>query len=80
MDDTQPTLSPPPVPRGVLLDKFELILPDDLATLVGVTIWTLEKWRSEGAGPAYVKLGKSVFYLSDDVEKWINQSRLSPSA
>lgn len=32
---------------------------------------TLRKWRLEGVGPAWVKFGRSVRYLEEDLIGWI---------
>lgn len=34
---------------------------------------TLATWRSQRAGPRYVKLGKTVFYVQNALITWINQ-------
>ncbi len=44
------------------LDQFEL------ATQWKMSHRTLERWRSEGHGPAYLKLGGRVLYRVEDVE------------
>lgn len=36
---------------------------------------TLERWRVEGTGPAYVKAGRKVLYRRQDVEEWLARSR-----
>ena len=32
---------------------------------------TLERWRLEGRGPKFVKLGKRVFYRREDLEAFV---------
>lgn len=34
---------------------------------------TLEKWRSTGRGPKFVKAGRAVFYRRADVEAWLTR-------
>jgi hypothetical protein len=36
---------------------------------------TLQKWRQEGKGPAYLKLGGRIVYRLADVEAWEAQQR-----
>jgi Helix-turn-helix domain len=38
---------------------------------------TLERWRSEGSGPAFVKVGRRALYRETDVEQWLEQQRRS---
>jgi len=40
---------------------------------------TLRKWRTRGKGPVYLKLSGKVRYRLDDLEKFIEQSRVVPS-
>lgn len=46
----------------------DYFLPDELASYWGVSINTLRKWRWEGKGPRFVKLGRKVVYRRLDVE------------
>ena len=39
--------------------------------MLGMKSWTLQQWRMKGIGPAYTKLGKSIFYRVDDIKIWI---------
>lgn len=36
---------------------------------------TLERWRVEGRGPAFVKMGRRVVYRRDDLLTWAAQQR-----
>ena len=50
-----------------------LAAPDEVAEVLGVARHTLDKWRSEGRGPAYVKVGANVGYRWAAVSDWIAQ-------
>jgi excisionase family DNA binding protein len=53
-----------------------LATPEEVAAyLNGIPVKTLAKWRSEGTGPAYMKVGRHVRYRLADVVAWEN-SRL----
>jgi hypothetical protein len=41
---------------------------------------TLIDWRYKGVGPAYVKLGRHVRYLRDDLDHWAAERRSPGSA
>ena len=47
----------------------KLVLDEhDLSARWGVNVKTLKRWRNEGHGPRYMKIGRSVTYLPKDVE------------
>lgn len=50
------------------------------ATFLGLSPRTLERFRLEGRGPAFLKLGRRVVYSREDIVKWAEgQRRHSPS-
>ena len=53
---------------------------DDLALLVLGRPSTLAHWRSEGRGPAFVKLGSRVVYRGRDLLDWIERRTVTPHA
>lgn len=65
------------LPGKVIRDRLELLTPLDLAHAFQVTQETLATWRSKNFGPSFIKLGKSIFYRFEDVERWV---RMFPSA
>lgn len=49
----------------------DLLTPDDLTQRYeGTTrgVWAQHRYR--GTGPAYIKVGRSVFYRREDIEAW----------
>lgn len=49
---------------------------EQLADLIGVSIYTLQRWRTQGTGPDFEKFGNQVRYRVDVVEAWMrSQSR-----
>lgn len=53
---------------------------EQLADRLGISHRTLERWRLEGVGPIYRKLGRRVVYLESDIQSWIDeQARRSTS-
>jgi hypothetical protein len=57
-----------------------VVLPDgrldarNAAAYLGLSEKTLAMFRSAGAGPPFVKLGK-IFYFKDDLDEWIRSGR-----
>lgn len=43
----------------------------ELARQLGVSRAGLRKWRGQGRGPQFVRLGKCIRYLAADVEAWL---------
>lgn len=41
---------------------------------------TLARWRCEGVGPAYIKIGGRILYLGADVIKWLKAHRVEHEA
>lgn len=47
----------------------KLVLDEhDLSARWGLNVKTLQRWRNEGLGPRYIKIGRSVNYLPKDIE------------
>jgi predicted site-specific integrase-resolvase len=38
---------------------------------------TLERWRTLGTGPRYVKVGRRVLYRDEDIDQWMDQQTRS---
>ena len=55
-------------------DVLGLMTVDELCAALEVKPETLARWRVNGEGPRYTKLGKSVFYRRADVRVWIANS------
>jgi predicted DNA-binding transcriptional regulator AlpA len=57
-----------------------LLKPRDAALLLGLSESTLAKMRLTGAGPGFLKLGRSVRYAREAIESWVqDRSRRSTS-
>lgn len=51
-----------------------LMLPEDVAALLGVSVDTVKRWRLEGSGPPAVYLTpRTVRYRRESVEAWANR-------
>ena len=48
-----------------------LLIPEETAERLGVSIRTLARWRVEGGGPKYAKIGAAVRYRSSSIDAWI---------
>src|SRR4051812_32030213 len=50
---------------------------EEAAKVFGVTKGCLAKWRSERGGPAYYRVAGRIYYRRDDLEAFIEQSRVA---
>lgn len=50
------------------------------ARVIGVDPRTMEQWRYQGKGPAYLKIQRQVRYLRDDLDAWLSGRRIEPEA
>lgn len=52
-------------------DDDALIRAQDVSRYTGIASQTHARWRHEGAGPRFVRLGRRVFYRAGDLREWI---------
>ena len=77
-----PRLVDSPAHRGSM--TIETNLPtlldtDELAAKLRAPKATLEAWRSQGAGPEFMRIGRKVFYADRDVVAWLNAKKTATS-
>lgn len=53
------------------IDPCELVSSPAAAQMLGVKPATLNAWRHEKRGPAYVKAGRRIFYRLTDIRRWL---------
>lgn len=53
--------------------------PQQAADATGVARQTLAKWRCDGHGPKYVKVGRSIRYRPADVHQWLAEQVVDPT-
>ncbi len=52
----------------------DLLTVREVAALIRVSKPTLDRWRIEGRGPRYVRVGNRVFYPRAEVERFLAAS------
>lgn len=51
------------------LDEDRQLIPElALATRYGKSIRAMQRWRAKGYGPAFMRIGGSIFYLLEDIK------------
>ena len=62
-----------------MFDDNELYPTDNPALLKLGRPSTLAHWRSEGRGPAFIKLGARVAYRGSDLNQWLAARTVRPT-
>lgn len=65
-----------PEPRP---DTDRLLTDDEAAAYLQASTSTLNFWRTQRRGPAFVKLGRNVRYRRCDLDRWIDANRRETS-
>lgn len=52
----------------------KLLTPQQASEMLLKPVGTLKRWRVEGVGPTYVKIGKDVRYKLADLEAYISEN------
>lgn len=55
--------------------RSDMMLNAAAAAWLGLSSRTLDRFRVEGRGPRFVKLGKRVFYLESDLREYVDRCR-----
>ena len=51
-----------------------------VAAHLQVGVQTLAKWRSEGRGPRYLRMGRAIRYRMSDIDEFIKNNVTEPTA
>ncbi|WP_421736585.1 helix-turn-helix transcriptional regulator [Caulobacter sp.] len=51
-----------------------LLTVEEAAYRLRLSESSLNKWRVSGNGPAFIKLGRRIFYRTSDLDAWLSQS------
>ena len=63
---------------GILRFGVELMNAREAAAKLGIHPSTLARWRSEGTGPKYVRMGARLMYRESAIEQWITKCTVDP--
>ena len=66
--------------RGSSSSEPTVLTEQELATRLSLSVATLRAWRRRGVGPRFVRFGRAVRYLVDDVEQFVSASRVETSS
>ena len=57
------------------MKKKEFLNTKDLSEYLGVSVPTLQRWRTTGDGVKYIKRGGIILYDLDDVHDWVDEHK-----
>ena len=58
------------------IQQPEFIFPEELSSRIGISVQTLARWRCEGRGPGYIKIGsRRVAYPTEAVDAWLEDCK-----
>jgi predicted DNA-binding transcriptional regulator AlpA len=63
------------------LSEDALLIEDEAANLIRISVRTLQAWRLKSAGPPFVRAGRAIRYRRGDINAWIklNTCHASPA-
>lgn len=64
------------IPHNDLRSDIGLITIQEMAELLDVSESTLQLWRTKGTGPNFVKVGRQIYYLKEDLYAYIRGNRV----
>jgi len=67
-----------PLPAGHIEPlSSALMIPQDAADYLNLSVDTLAEWRCRGGGPIFHKLGRAVRYRLSDLDAWLAKRSFS---
>lgn len=60
--------------------KSPTIKPPEAAEILGISVDTLARWRCQGFGPTFHKMGRAVRYDREAVEAWKASRKVSSTS
>jgi len=57
----------------------DVMTESETAEHIGISLSGLRKWRNDGSGPPYVRLGRLIRYRRTVVEEWLERRTVSPA-
>lgn len=61
-------------------EDFDLIADDDADAIFRNTKVTRARWRRQGFGPKFIKIGRRIFYRRSTLDDWVRSNQVSSAA
>lgn len=59
--------------------QSQLLNTPEAAEALRLGVATLHRWRKTGKGPAYIEMGRKVYYRRADLERWLDEQQRQPA-
>ncbi len=57
----------------------EILLTErEVADFIGKSVKTLHRWRKQGRGPVFMKVGATTMFTRRDLSEWMQEQRIRP--
>ena len=66
--------------RDQTRDTARALTEREVADMLGLSVATLRAWRHRGRGPRFLRLGRSVRYLSSDLADFVRASAVDTTS
>ena len=60
--------------------RAQLLTPKQTAKHYGFGVSTLAKWRVQGGGPEYLKIGAKIMYPQRAFEAWLDSKKVASTS
>jgi len=57
----------------MITEETDLLTPLETARFLRISPKTLPRWRWEGTGPTFVRVGRKILYRREDLEKFVRR-------
>ena len=55
-------------------DRLGIVSDVQFAATILVSMYTTQRWRAQGLGPRFMRLGQGIFYRLKDIEQWMDEN------
>lgn len=62
-----------------IVDSDRIFFPEDLELRVLGSIEKLAQWRHRNRGPAFLRIGRRIWYHGSDLNAYLNAQRVDPN-
>jgi hypothetical protein len=59
----------------IIIGERRFISESRVAAMLGYSLRTLQRWRTEGKGPPSTKIGRKPFYELTELQKWMDREK-----
>ena len=59
---------------------FDLVADEDADPIFGNSKISRGRWRSQGRGPPFIKIGRKIFYRREKLADWLRNRELNSTA